>query len=72
MVEKVDMIPLKEAAEMLGCDAHTLSTTAREHPEWIGFPFLIVGNRMKIPREGLERWAKGEIPVWKEDKGCLH
>lgn len=40
-----------EAAAVLGCDAQSLRIQARRRPKALGFPVVIVGKRIKIPRE---------------------
>ncbi len=35
---------------VLGSDAQTIRVSARQRPDLIGFDFIMVGNRMKIPR----------------------
>jgi hypothetical protein len=41
----------KDVAEVLGCDAQTLRTAARDHPERLGFPTMRAGKMTKIPRK---------------------
>lgn len=40
----------EEAAHVLGCDPQSIRVAARQRPELLGFPVIIVGNRVKIPR----------------------
>jgi len=35
---------------VLGSDPQTIRVTARQRPDLIQFPYIFVGNRMKIPR----------------------
>lgn len=48
-----------DVAGYLGCHPHNLRIAAHQAPELLGFPFTIIGTRMKIPREGFVQWAKG-------------
>ena len=51
-LKKMDsaMIVPAVAAAVIGCDPNNLRLVARRHPEWLGFPTVIIGNRVKIPR----------------------
>ena len=44
------MIRPADVAPIIGCDPQWVRDTARENPEALGFPALVVGNRVKIPR----------------------
>lgn len=35
---------------VLNANPHTIRTTARQRPELLGFPVILAGNRVKIPR----------------------
>lgn len=39
-----------EAAKVLGCDPHYIRVAARQCPEALGFPVILIGTRTKIPR----------------------
>lgn len=47
--EKAFLTPA-DVCGVLKCDPHWIRIAARERPEWIGFPIIIMGNRTKIPR----------------------
>ena len=44
------MLSPQDVAEVLCCDPQLLRVQARQCPERLPFPFILVGNRMKIPR----------------------
>lgn len=44
MLRPVDVAPI------IKCDPQWVRDMARERPEALGFPTLVVGNRVKIPR----------------------
>lgn len=44
------MILPTDIAPIIGCDPQWVRDTARENPQALGFPALVVGNRVKIPR----------------------
>lgn len=35
---------------VVGCDPQTLRLMARQKPERLGFPSMVLGNRVKFPR----------------------
>ena len=39
-----------QIAPILGANAHTIRRQAKDAPELLGFPVIIMGNRVKIPR----------------------
>lgn len=39
-----------EISGVLNTDPQTLRLTARQRPELLGFPVVIAGNRVKVPR----------------------
>ena len=43
-------ITAAQAATVLGCNPQYIRETARDHPEWLQFPFIRMGKRLRIPR----------------------
>lgn len=39
-----------EVSGVLNTNPHTLRVTARQRPELLGFPVVVAGNRVKVPR----------------------
>ena len=39
-----------EVAEVLECNPHGIRVQARTRPELLGFPVIVIGSRVKIPR----------------------
>lgn len=39
-----------EVCGVLGADPQTIRDTARQRPELLGFPVILTGSRVKIPR----------------------
>ena len=54
-----DTITPAQAAEVLGCTAFLLGRMCQEEPQRIQFPFICIGRRTIIPREGFINWAEG-------------
>ena len=44
------MLRPADVAPIIGCDPQWVRDTARSNPEALGFPILVVGRRVKIPR----------------------
>lgn len=64
-----DVITPAEAAQVVGCDPQQLRLTAREKPENLGFPVIIVRSRIKIPRVAFIRYMEGNLD--QESGGCV-
>lgn len=54
-----DTITPAIAGDVLGCTGFLLGRMCHEEPEKVPFPFLCIGNKTIIPREGFIRWAEG-------------
>lgn len=48
-----------EVASVLGCDPQGVRVWAREAPEALGFPVIVLPHRTKIPKEGFIRHMEG-------------
>lgn len=46
-------------AQVIGCDPQYIRVAARQHPEQLGFPVTLIGNRVKIPRLAFIRYVEG-------------
>lgn len=44
------MLLAKDVVPVLGCDAHSIRIQARQDPDLLGFPVVVIGNRTLIPR----------------------
>lgn len=51
----------KDVAPILGCDPHSIRIQAREYPEQLGFPVVVIGNRTLIPRKPFLRFMGEEV-----------
>lgn len=62
-IERMDKPVLTPAqvASAIGGDAHTIRVTARQRPDLLGFPVIVVGNRVKIPRIPFLRFMEGNL-----------
>lgn len=53
------MLAPQDVAGFLRCDPYSINIAARTAPEALGFPICKMGTRVRIPREGFVRWARG-------------
>lgn len=51
-IQAMDKVTINadQAAEVLGCNANSIRQAARQRPELLGFPTIIIGHRVLIPR----------------------
>ena len=61
-MDKPYLIP-KDVAPLLGCDPYKINICAKQCPERLGFPVILMGSRVRIPREGFIRFWMGETVV---------
>lgn len=52
------LIP-RQVAGYLGCSPYGINLAAHNEPEALGFPVIVIGNRVKIPKEGFINFCKG-------------
>lgn len=57
--DKAVLIPA-DVAEVLGCDPNNIRLAAHQRPELLGFPVIVVGSRVKIPRVPFLKYVCGE------------
>ena len=48
-----------DIADYLGTDPNTIRIQAHENAKMLGFPVIVLGSRVKIPKEGFIRFCKG-------------
>lgn len=51
-----------DIAPILECDPHDIRVAAHQRPELLGFPVILIGNRVKIPRLAFLNFMKGTKP----------
>lgn len=55
-----ETIDAETAAKVLKCSPHSIRVTARARPEMLGFPTIVMGHRVRIPRIPFLRFLLGE------------
>lgn len=54
-----DVLIPADVAPVIGCNPHQIRVTARQRPELLGFPVIVVGTRVKIPRKPFIQFIEG-------------
>ena len=62
-LEKIEdeVLTCTQVAPVLKANAATLHLQARERPELLGFPVIVAGSRVKIPKRAFIRYMKGDL-----------
>ena len=53
-----DMLVPADVAGYLGCEPHSINRAAKDAPGLLGFPIIVMGSRVRIPREGFVRFCR--------------
>ena len=56
----VNLLTPAQAAEVLGISAQSIRVCARQRPDLLGFPVMVYGSRVKVPRLPLIDFLEGE------------
>lgn len=59
-IDREYLIP-REVAEVLGTNGQSIRVWARQCPEGLGFPTIIIGNRVKIPKQAFVAYMEGRV-----------
>jgi hypothetical protein len=54
-----DFLTAAQIAPILGTDPNLIRYQAHNAPQKLGFPVIVIGTRVKIPREGFINFCKG-------------
>lgn len=46
-----ELLTSEQIAGVLGCQAHSIRCQAHADPRSLGFPVIVIGRRVKIPRK---------------------
>jgi len=56
-----DTITPEIAGKVLGCTGFLLGQMCKNEPDKVPFPFICIGRKTIIPREGFINWAEGRM-----------
>ncbi|PKM71492.1 MAG: hypothetical protein CVU91_13485 [Firmicutes bacterium HGW-Firmicutes-16] len=73
-IEEIDKIMLTatDVAPLLGFDANSIRMQAREDPTLLGFPVVVAGTRVQIPKEGFLHYLRYGRTVIIQQSDELH
>ena len=57
-IDREYLLP-REVGAVLGTDGQSIRVWARQRPEELGFPVIVVKSRVKIPKEGFINFMRG-------------
>lgn len=60
-IEKMDkeLLTVSDVKKVLGMTDATIRNAAREAPDKLGFPVIVAGHQVRIPRRAFIRFMKG-------------
>lgn len=51
-----EVLTPSEVAQVLGAEPYAINRMARDNPSALGFPVIVIGTRVKIPRRAFLHW----------------
>ena len=62
-IEKLDkpMLTAKDIAPFLGANPYSIHCQAQSDPQKLGFPVIVLGRRVRIPKERFIKFIKGDV-----------
>ena len=55
-----EVLTCTQIAPLLRANPATIHQQAVEMPERLGFPVIVAGNRVKVPKRAFIRWMEGK------------
>ena len=56
-----EVLTCKDVAPILGYGEYQIHQQAKERPELLGFPVIVIGNRVKIPKGAFIAFMNGTL-----------
>lgn len=63
-----EMLTPEQVASVLEMNPHTIRVQAGQDPDAFGFPVMVIGTRVKIPKQPFLLFMRGESSKWVMDK----
>jgi len=60
-VSTKEVLTAEDVSEVLQCDPISVRVKARQRPDLLGFPVIVMGRRVKIPRRAFLRFMGVEV-----------
>ena len=54
-----EVLSCEQVARVLQTKSRTVSKWAKERPEQLGFPVIVMGDRVKVPKAAFLRFMRG-------------
>ena len=55
-----EVLTCQQIAPVLGANPATIHLQATDRPELLGFPVIVMGSRVKVPKAAFIRFMRGE------------
>jgi len=62
-----NMLTAAQVAPFIGSDPHTIRIAAHTRPDLLGFPVVVMGSRVKIPKELFVKYFRGKEDSYSEE-----
>jgi len=61
-IEAIDkeILTIMDVRDFLDCDANAFRNQAHNDPSKLGFPVIVIGSRVKIPKAAFINFMRGE------------
>lgn len=56
-----EVLVADDVAEVLGCNPNDIRVKARQRPDLLGFPVIVMGSRVKIPRRAFLKFMGADV-----------
>ena len=56
-----EVLTADDVSEVLACNPHDIRVKARQRPDLLGFPVIVMGSRVKIPRRAFLKFMGVEV-----------
>lgn len=66
-IDREYLLP-REVAAVLGCNPYTINVWAKQDPAGLGFPTIVMGTRVRIPKQPFIAYMTGRMA---EDRETL-
>lgn len=64
-----DVLIPADVAKYLKCDPYWINCMAKKDPRGLGFPIIMIGSRVKIPKAGFVHYCKyGTLPEFTKER----
>lgn len=64
-IEQIDkeLLLCDDIANLIGSNAQSIRSQAKSNPEKLGFPVIVIGDRVRIPKDGFLYFMRYGRPI---------